>query len=175
MGRTDEEHHGGDERAEAAGAMPEDEKADADDQESLDRLDDRLTKEHDRIANDAERLDEAAKPLGRIEIDPGEVLGAQATREMGRTSQMEEVNIDSRIERMDDEDNLPRSEYGLLVSGHYEPWLRDRTQCGGGSWLYGPRSDRRGSSANSDFHIRGVSSIARLAGCMLMRWSTSTR
>ena len=63
----------------------------------------------------------------------------------------------------------------FAVSGHYEPWLRDRTQCGGGSWLYGPRSDRRGSSANSDFHIRGVSSIARLAGCMLIRWSTSTR
>ena len=42
----------------------------------------------------------------------------------------------------------------ILVSGHYEPWLRDRTQCGGGSWLCGPRSDRRGSSANSDFHRR---------------------
>ena len=63
----------------------------------------------------------------------------------------------------------------LCVSGHYEPWLRDRTQCGGGSWLCGPRSERRGSSANSDFHIRGVSSMARLAGCMLMRWSTSIR
>ena len=61
------------------------------------------------------------------------------------------------------------------VSGHYEPWLRDRAQCGGGSWLCGPRSERRGSSANSDFHLRGVSSMARLAGCMLMRWSTSIR
>ena len=61
------------------------------------------------------------------------------------------------------------------VSGHYEPWLRDPAQCGGGSWWCGPRSDRRGSSANSDFHIRGVSSMARLAGCTLMRWSTSTR
>ena len=61
------------------------------------------------------------------------------------------------------------------VSGHSEPWLRDPAQCGGGSWWCGPRSERRGSSANSDFHIRGVSSMARLAGCTLMRWSTSTR
>ena len=26
------------------------------------------------------------------------------------------------------EDGTPK------VSGHYEPWLRDRAQCGGGSW-----------------------------------------
>ena len=61
------------------------------------------------------------------------------------------------------------------VSGHYGPWLRGRAQCDGGSWWCGPRSDRRGASANSDFHMRGVSSVARLAGCTLIRWSTSTR
>ena len=61
------------------------------------------------------------------------------------------------------------------VSGHYGPWLRGRAQCDGGSWWCGPRSDRRGALANSDFHIRGVSSIACLAGCTLIRWSTSTR
>ena len=76
---------------------------------------------------------------------------------------------------MPGETRFPVPEWSTVVSGHYEPWLRDRTQCGGGSWLCGPRSDRRGSSTNSDFHIRGVSSMARLAGCMLMRWSTSTR
>ena len=61
------------------------------------------------------------------------------------------------------------------VSGQYRPWLRDGDQCDGGSWWWGPRSERMGTSANSDFHIRGVSSMARLAGCALMRWSTSTR
>ena len=61
------------------------------------------------------------------------------------------------------------------VSGHSGPWLRARAQCGGGSWWLAPRSERIGASANSDFHIRGVSSMARLAGCTLMRWSTSTR
>ena len=61
------------------------------------------------------------------------------------------------------------------VSGHYGPWLRDCPQCDGGSWWCGPRSERIGASANSDFHIRGVSSMARLAGCTLIRWSTSTR
>ena len=61
------------------------------------------------------------------------------------------------------------------VSGHCGPWLRGRAQCDGGSWWCGPRSDRRGASANSDFHIRGVSSVACLAGCTLIRWSTSTR
>ena len=61
------------------------------------------------------------------------------------------------------------------VSGHYGPWLRDRDQCDGGSWCCGPRSERMGALANSDFHIRGVSSMARLAGCTLIRWSTSTR
>ena len=63
----------------------------------------------------------------------------------------------------------------IAVSGHSEPWLRDGDQCDGGSWWWGPRSERMGTSANSDFHIRGVSSMARLAGCALMRWSTSTR
>ena len=61
------------------------------------------------------------------------------------------------------------------VSVQYRPWLRDGDQCGGGSWWWGARSERMGTSANSDFHIRGVSSMARLAGCALMRWSTSTR
>ena len=64
---------------------------------------------------------------------------------------------------------------GDRVSGHCGPWLRGRAQCDGGSWWCGPRSDRRGASANSDFHIRGVSSTACLAGCTLIRWSTSTR
>ena len=57
----------------------------------------------------------------------------------------------------------------LHVSGHYGPWSRDRVQCDGGSWWCGPRSERMGASANSDFHIRGVSSMARLAGCTLIR------
>ena len=61
------------------------------------------------------------------------------------------------------------------VSGHSEPWLWDRAQCGGGSWWWGSRSERMGTSASRDFHLRGVSSMARLAGCALMRWSTSTR
>ena len=50
------------------------------------------------------------------------------------------------------------------VSGHSEPWLRGCVQCDGGSWWCAPRSERIGASANSDFHIRGVSSMARLAG-----------
>ncbi len=48
------------------------------------------------------------------------------------------------------------------VSGQYRPWLRDGDQCDGGSWWWGPRSERMGTSANSDFHIRGVSSMARV-------------
>ena len=58
------------------------------------------------------------------------------------------------------------------VSAQSGPWLRDRDQCDGGLWLCGARSERKGASANSDFHIRGGSSMARLAGCTLMRWST---
>ena len=34
------------------------------------------------------------------------------------------------------------------VSGHYGPWLRGRSQCDGGSWWCGPRSERIGASAN---------------------------
>ena len=37
------------------------------------------------------------------------------------------------------------------------------------------RSDFSGLSANKVFHIRGVKSTTRLAGCSLMRCSTSTR
>ena len=55
------------------------------------------------------------------------------------------------------------------VSGQNGPWLQNGAQCDGGSWWFGPRSERKGASANSDFHIRGVSSMARLAGCTLMR------
>ena len=84
-------------------------------EESLRRLDAWMNQEHDRFAQDMERLDEAAKPLGRIEIDSREVIDAHAMRELGRASQMEPVEIDSRIERMDDDDNVPASEYGLLV------------------------------------------------------------
>ena len=107
--------------------------------------------------------------------------GSDAARERTPRTSVRHRNLRYRI----DIEMAPRSselrlhdEYlGALtrVSGHYEPWLWDCTQCGGGSWLCGPRSERRGSSANSDFHIRGVSSMARLAGCMLVRWSTSTR
>ena len=61
------------------------------------------------------------------------------------------------------------------VSGHSGAWLRSRAQCDGGTWWCTPRSERMGESAKSDFHIRGVSSMARLARCALMRWSTSTR
>ena len=57
----------------------------------------------------------------------------------------------------------------LNVSGQNGPWLQNGDQCDGGSWWFGPRSERKGASANSDFHIRGVSSMARLAGCTLMR------
>ena len=58
----------------------------------------------------------------------------------------------------------PRPVQPTGVSGHSEPWLRECAQCDGGSWWCGPRSERIGASANSDFHIRGVSSMARLAG-----------
>ena len=57
----------------------------------------------------------------------------------------------------------------MNVSGQNGPWLQNGDQCDGGSWWFGPRSERKGASANSDFHIRGVSSMARLAGCTLMR------
>ena len=52
----------------------------------------------------------------------------------------------------------------IAVSGHCEPWLRESAQCDGGSWWCAPRSERIGASANRDFPIRGVSSMARLAG-----------
>ena len=120
LGQDSEEERpqapGESEAGEDAGAMAEpNEKPDGEDEESLRRLDEWLTEEHDRCANAIERLDEAAKPLGRIEIDSREVIDAQAMRELGWTSQMEPVEIDSRIERIDDEDNIPASEYGLLV------------------------------------------------------------
>ena len=69
----------------------------------------------DRCAINMERIDEAAEPLGRIEIDHGEVLDTEAMIELGRASQCGPVNIDNRVERMDDNDQMPESEYGLLV------------------------------------------------------------
>ena len=124
MGRVVEEHDIGDERPGAAGETPgdedghgmrsTDEEPDADDEESLRRLEERLTKEHDRIAHMWERVNDAARPLGKIEIDPDQVIDARSMSELGRTSQLEPVQIDSRIERMDDEDNIPESEYGSL-------------------------------------------------------------
>ena len=124
MGRTREKH---DKQGEGAGtaegptpeedasATPEpDEESDADDEHSLHRLDEWMTREHDRCANDWERMNEAAEPLGRVEFGPDEVIDARAMSELGRTSQMGPVRIDSRLERMDDEDNIPESEYRLL-------------------------------------------------------------
>ena len=66
--------------------MPEsDEEPDADDEESLRRLDAWLTREHDRCANDMERLDEAAVPLGRIAIDSDEVIDAAGDVRAGQS------------------------------------------------------------------------------------------
>ena len=71
MGGADEERDIGNQRASAAGETREDEhdhgtrgtdeEADADDEESLRRLDDWLTKEQDRIANEWERVNDAAR------------------------------------------------------------------------------------------------------------------
>ena len=36
--------------------------------------------------------------------------------------------------RSRDEALIAFSNHFYYVSGHYEPWLRDRAQCGGGSW-----------------------------------------
>ena len=45
--------------------------------------------------------------------------------------------LQERIESIADEADLEDvydTERHLLVTGHYEPWLRNRVQCGGGSW-----------------------------------------
>ena len=125
MRRTREAHGRQDERAGTAEepspeedggrAREPDAEADTEDDESLRRRDAWWTEEHDRHAKEVARIDEAARPLGRIEIDPDEVIDARAMCELGRTSQLEPVQIDSRVERMDEEDRIPESEYGLLV------------------------------------------------------------
>ena len=104
---------GGD--AAASENAPGEPEAESDDEESLRRLDEWLTKEHDQIANEWERVNEAAKPLGKIEVDPDQAIDAASMSELGRASQLEPVQIDSRIEGMDDEDNMPESEYGVLA------------------------------------------------------------
>lgn len=118
MGRSGEEHDRRDEptpEEDTDDTPGTDEVPDSEDDESSDRLDAWLMQELDRSANDIERLDEAAKPLGRVNMDPGMVIKAEEMRELGRAGQLGPVQIDNRMERMDDEDAIPKSEYGLFA------------------------------------------------------------
>ena len=148
-----------------------DEGSDTDDEESLSRLGDWVTRELDRCANDAERLKEAAMPLGRIKIEPGEAIDAKAMNELDRTNHGGPLQIDSRVEAMDDDDNIPESEYFPMeetrvqvVEGKLGP--REITKMLRGKWLIVQRDQLDAVAETID--KTGINSAQAIAIVMML-------
>ena len=112
MGNADDEHAGGEEDATTPAGTPEDEQEQEQEEEELDeRSHDWVKRELDRLKNDHERMYEAAEPIGTIEVEPGAVVDTATITAHRSADQWLRPKTDSRLEAMDENDNIPENEY----------------------------------------------------------------